>query len=136
MVNLVQYSILKSLTRYDNILVSRGDGYSLRAVQLRGEQSDEIEKKYKNAEVKFHATTRSPIEISDDTGYPLNSRFSLESFYEEGRDTFVYNLLEYDNVFIVTDCKNINEKGMINLISALEKSNNKNISLIKWGDGR
>ena len=95
-----------------------------------------IEKKYKNAEVKFHATTRSPIEISDDTGYPLNSRFSLESFYEEGRDTFVYNLLEYDNVFIVTDCKNINEKGMINLISALEKSNNKNISLIKWGDGR
>ena len=95
-----------------------------------------IEKKYKNAEVKFHATTRSPIEISDDTGYPLNSRFSLESFYEEGRDTFVYNLLEYDNVFIVTDSKNINEKGMINLISALEKSNNKNISLIKWGDGR
>lgn len=95
-----------------------------------------IEKKYKNAEVKFHATTRSPIEISDDTGYPLNSRFSLESLYEECRDTFVYNLLEYDNVFIVTDCKNINEKGMINLISALEKSNNKNISLIKWGDGR
>ncbi len=94
----------------------------------------EIEKKYKNTEVKFHATTRSPIEISDDKNYPLYSRFHLESFYEEGRNTFIYNLSEYDKVFVVTDSENINEKGLANILNALEKTGNKNIFLIKWGD--
>ena len=55
--------------------------------------------------VQMHATTRSPIGISDREGYPIRSGYSLDSFYEVGRQTFIYNLRKRDLVLIVTDAK-------------------------------
>ena len=55
--------------------------------------------------VQMHATTRSPIGICDREGYPIRSGFALNSFYEEGRQTFIYNLRKRDLVLIVTDAK-------------------------------
>ena len=55
--------------------------------------------------VQMHATTRSSIGISDREGYPIRSGFALNSFYEEGRQTFIYNLRKRDLVLIVTDAK-------------------------------
>lgn len=57
----------------------------------------------KSVPVWFHATTRSPIEISDFANYAISSRFSIASCYDSSRNTFIYNLRKYDKVFIITD---------------------------------
>lgn len=57
-----------------------------------------------NNKIYYHATTRSPIEVSDDSRYALKDRFKLRSCYEKERITYIYNLKKYDKIFIVTDC--------------------------------
>lgn len=69
-------------------------------------------------EVKFHATTRSPIEVSDEEGYVLKERYKLRSAYNAERTTFIYNLKRYDKVVIVTDCKPT-EEFVSDIVSAL-----------------
>ena len=66
---------------------------------------DRIKKRGLAGSVQMHATTRSPIGISECEGYPIRSGYSLDSFYEEGRQTFIYNLRKRDLVLIVTDAK-------------------------------
>ena len=83
--------------------------------------------------VRFHATTRSPIEVSLHGEYPLHTRYPLESLYQRGRRTFVYDLDRYDLVLIVTDADPINERGLVSLVGALERCGNSNIKLIQWG---
>lgn len=58
------------------------------------------------AEVYSHSTTRSPIGICRDESYPIREGYRIESFYEEGRETFIYCPAEYDLVIAVTDSKN------------------------------
>ena len=53
--------------------------------------------------VTFHATTRSPILTDINKEYPLQARFSLESFYEEERVTYIYNLRKYSQIIIISD---------------------------------
>ncbi|UYJ39798.1 MAG: TRSP domain-containing protein [Lachnospiraceae bacterium] len=53
--------------------------------------------------VKNHATTRSPIMVSNDRGYPLKNRAILESCYEKSRKTYLYNLEDYDLCVIMSD---------------------------------
>lgn len=93
-----------------------------------------IEKRKPNTQVSFHATTRSPIEISSDEKYPLHNRAMLDSIYGDNRRTFIYNLRKYDQVFIISDANNINRKGVYSICAAVEKYGNDNISLIIWGD--
>jgi len=81
-------------------------------------------------EVKFHATTRSPIEISDGEGYPLQTRHPLLSLYDETRQTFIYNLKKYDHVIIVTDAYPVVQKGLDSLLAALKEVGNEDIRLI------
>ena len=83
-------------------------------------------------EIKFHATTRSPILPSQEKEYPLKSRFELESLYERGRKTFIYNLEKYDKVFIIHDSKNLNINGLNNLLNALYSVGNRDISVVHW----
>lgn len=93
-----------------------------------------IEEKYPETEVKFHATTRSPIEVSSAEEYPLHRRTPLESLYEKDRKTFIYNLDRYDLVCIITDAVKLNPAGVHSLVGALEKLGNSNITFIKWGE--
>lgn len=94
----------------------------------------EIEADYPESTVRFHATTRSPIEVSQDADYPLNHRDELDSLYEAGRKTFIYNLQRYDRVLVVTDAQDVNIQGLNSLITALKRQGNDEISLIRWGD--
>lgn len=87
------------------------------------------------ASVHFHATTRSPIEVSTDAGYPLHNRCVFDSQYEVGRRTYLYNLRKYDQVFIVTDAAKVNEAGLKSLIRALAEYGNDDITLIRWEEG-
>lgn len=80
-------------------------------------------------DVLFHATTRSPIVPSKQKDYPLFSRYSLESFYEKDRVTYIYNLKKYDNIYIITDSI-CNNKGINSLINVLKMEDNNNYRLI------
>ena len=93
-----------------------------------------LEKKYPGMTVRSHATTRSPIEVSLDSRYPLHSREPLESLYEKGRRTFIYDLDRYDQVIVATDAQNINEEGKRSLTGALRACGNTHITFVEWRD--
>lgn len=80
--------------------------------------------------VKVQATTRSPIVPSEKKGYPLNKRYELRSIYEDTRKTFIYNVEAYDKVFIMTDTEP--SYGADDIISTLQMTGNKDITLIRW----
>ena len=92
-----------------------------------------LEQERPDLQVRFHATTRSPIEVSPDPDYPLHSRETLVSLYDRSRRTFIYNLERYDRVLAVTDAAPCPE-GLGSLVAALRKHGNTNIALVKWGD--
>lgn len=83
-------------------------------------------------EVRFHATTRSPILSSPDPDYPLHNRAALDSFYAPGRPTFLYNLDRYDRVYVGTDAPVLNPGGVNSLLYALEVYGNPAVTLLRW----
>lgn len=87
----------------------------------------------KYAKVWFHAVTRSPIETSADEDYPLHGRTELDSLYEAGRRTFLYDLRGYDTAIIVTDAYRLNSSGAAGLVNALAGFGNDNIIILHWG---
>ncbi|GHU52140.1 hypothetical protein AGMMS49975_07350 [Clostridia bacterium] len=82
-------------------------------------------------DVKFQATTRSPILPCSERGYPLFSRYVLRSCYDGERKTYIYNLAKYDNVVIVTDAKE-GKRGLCDLCGALQSAGNTNITIYSW----
>lgn len=77
-----------------------------------------------------HSTTRSPIVAERSEGYPLRSRYQVESLYENGRRSFIYNTDEkYDLVLIVTDSekKDICIDRLLNAFSGCEE-----FVLVRW----
>ena len=71
------------------------------------------------AEVRMHATTRSPIGLCEVPGYPIASGWKLPSFYEEGRTTYVYELAPYDTVIVVSDTDKPDGRAIEALASVL-----------------
>lgn len=80
--------------------------------------------------VKFHATTRSPIAMSNDAEYPLNHRYELNSPYEFDRRTFVYNLTKYDSVIVVTEDEYVGA-GLMSVVATLNSMGNDNVIVVR-----
>ena len=61
----------------------------------------------RGVDVKFHATTRSPIALLNDgiqaENYVIKKGVKLPSIYYKDRVTYLYNIEEYDEVVLVTD---------------------------------
>ncbi|MGL5438001.1 MAG: phosphoribosyltransferase domain-containing protein [Lachnospiraceae bacterium] len=85
-------------------------------------------------QVRFHATTRSPIAVSLQDSYPLHTRYEGKSLYDKDRTTFLYDLSCYDQVLLITDANNGQTEGMNSVIQALAESQNKSITVIRWCD--
>lgn len=83
-------------------------------------------------DVVSHSTTRSPIEVSREEGYPLHSRVELPSVYDKDRSTFIYNLDEYDAVLVLTE-NLIKDVGIGCLVKALRVAGNKVIKVFEIG---
>ena len=81
-------------------------------------------------DVRFHATTRSPIAVSAETDYPLHTRYELNSLYDGGRTTYIYDLQKYDTVVIFTDAEGDIREGICSLIRALQLCGNDRIILV------
>ncbi|WP_124066698.1 phosphoribosyltransferase domain-containing protein [Clostridium sp. E02] len=114
------------LVQYKNILVLGTEEFMYPALFV-AEQIEQLDKK-----VRFHATTRSPIVVSNDENYPLHVRYQLASVYKEDRTTFVYDLEQYDIVLIITDSTCNNRNGLYGMINALHMCGNSNIYYIRW----
>jgi hypothetical protein len=82
-------------------------------------------------QVWSHSTTRSPIVVSMEEAYPLHSRYELKSVYDAERKTFLYDIEEYDRVFVVTDAPKEETAGRNTLINAL-RTKNDTITWIRW----
>ena len=82
-------------------------------------------------QVKFHATTRSPIIVSQEEQYPLHARYELCSLYDSDRKTFLYDIGTYGKVLVVTDADILDDKGMNSLLYAL-RVKNKDITVVRW----
>ena len=80
--------------------------------------------------VKFHATTRSPIAMSNDAEYPLHNRYELNSPYEFDRRTFVYDLAKYDSVVVVTEDEYVGA-GLMSIVATLNSLGSNNITIIR-----
>ena len=93
-----------------------------------------IEQEWSCAEVKFQATTRSPILPSSEENYPLSSRYELRSFYDNQRVVYIYNLKKYDKVIIIHDSIQNKRIGIKSLIAALKKNDCNDISIFQWGE--
>lgn len=85
----------------------------------------------KGCVVRCHSTTRSPIAVSADPGYPLRTRYELRSLYDPDRVTYIYDIGSYDRVFVITDAEGNENAGKNSLIHAIRKKNS-NIYLVRW----
>lgn len=81
--------------------------------------------------VKSHSTTRSPIAASVEADYPIFARYELPSAYDDSRQTYLYNVLDYDLVCIITDASKKHKDG-INALVSLFSEHTKNIIVIRW----
>ncbi|MCI9121081.1 MAG: phosphoribosyl transferase [Oscillibacter sp.] len=54
------------------------------------------------AQVRCHATTRSPIGVSGAPGYPIREGWRLPSLCDANRTAYLYNLDHYDAVLLVS----------------------------------
>jgi len=73
------------------------------------------------AEVRCHATTRSPIGISEREGYPITNGYRINSFYNRVRVTYIYNLEKYDRTIVVTDSSYDTAKAARGLFAAIRE---------------
>lgn len=84
--------------------------------------ANKIEENFPEKEIKFHATTRSPILVSEADNYPLIKRNKLISFYDENRVTYVYNLKDYDLAIVLSDSKNVSQRAVEALLGAVNRA--------------
>lgn len=71
--------------------------------------------------VSCHSTTRSPIGVNSSIDYPIQNGFRLRSFYENERETYIYNLRSYDIVLVLTDAPFIDEIAAKELTSIMNQ---------------
>ena len=82
--------------------------------------------------VRYHATTRSPIEVSREENYPLHERFELRSLYDKDRVTYIYELKKYSEVLVITDAVSEQSEGISSLVNALKEKGNMKIHIVRW----
>lgn len=85
-------------------------------------------------QVRFHATTRSPIMVSGEPDYPLHTRYRLSSLYDHNRTTYLYNLQKYDKALVITDSDCANRAGMQQITDAFIQNDTTDITYIIWKD--
>lgn len=125
-------SINKAIESHDAILKQAHDILVLGTEECMYpaiEVASALEKTYPDTKVVCHSTTRSPIAVSKGEGYPLTSAYAIKSVYNEDRDTYIYNLRQYDKVIVITEVGT----NPTDLVNALTFTGNKDITVVKIG---
>lgn len=94
----------------------------------------ELERLGRGWQVFCHATTRSPIGISDGEGYPIRSGGRLPSFYAPDRTTYIYQVDKYDWVIVVSDTPVEGTEALCALLSAFPLEPETKVFYIQGGE--
>ena len=94
-----------------------------------------VSERFPDCEVRVHATTRSPIVPHNNPNYPIRNRAMLESFYEAGRTTYVYNLGPYDRALVVCDGLDSRSRGPEELVRELAAWGCRDVRIARWTRG-
>lgn len=81
--------------------------------------------------VYYHSLTRSPIIPIESKDYPINNKYSFESFYNENIN-YVYNLKEYDykECFLFMEVKKDEEK-VKEFLKILKSAGIKRVNIVR-----
>ncbi len=120
-------AVKEDLNRTDDVLVMGTEEFMYPAIAAAREME---ERKIVNS-VRCHSTTRSPIGINGSEDYPIKNGYKIPSFYESGRDTYIYDLRKYDKVIIITDSRSDITEAKSKISAALANSGNKNIVFVR-----
>jgi hypothetical protein len=63
-----------------------------------------LELEQRGVDVHVQSTTRSPVLPCDEAPYAIRSAIAFPSTEDNARTAFLYNLREYDEIVVVTDC--------------------------------
>ena len=103
---------------HDDILILGNEEFMYEGL-LFGKQLEDM----LHANVKFHATTRSPIDVNTNSTYPLHERYELISCYDNNRTTYLYDIKKYNCVIVMVESKYLNQNGLDTLLCALNQKN-------------
>lgn len=92
-----------------------------------------LERRRGDCRVLCHATTRSPIGVSGEVGYPIRSGGRLPSFYQPERTTYIYNVDRYDGVIVVSDTPAEGTQALRALLAAFPLGRDARIFYIQGG---
>lgn len=92
-----------------------------------------LEQQGMDGSVRCHATTRSPIGICTQEGYPIFSGSKIPSFYEENRTTYIYDTDVYDVVIVVSDTPVKGTKALAGLIAAFPLQKDAQVFYVQGG---
>lgn len=93
----------------------------------------EIERSRLAAAVSCHATTRSPIGICDDPSYPIRSGYKIHSFYDAGRETYIYDLAAYDMAVVFSDNSSSDAQARADISKVLRENGCQRVLFIEGG---
>lgn len=116
--------ILSNLSVCGNVLVLGVEEFMYPALWFAKQLED------KGCSVHFHATTRSPIAVSEEKDYPLHCRFCMSSVNAPDRKTYLYNVTAYDHVFVFVEKNYATQVGMDELKEVLTACGNHKIQFI------
>lgn len=105
--NKVMTQILSDITPNDVVDVIGTEEYMLYPLMIAQDIKSSI-----GCSVTYHATTRSPIVISDIKGYCIKNGIKLNSFYDDHRETYLYNLNDDVTLYVVITDSHMISDGM------------------------
>lgn len=92
-----------------------------------------LERDERGFQVYCHATTRSPIGICTRPEYPIFSGSRLESFYEKGRTTYLYDTADYDAIIVLSDTPIEGTEALCSLLGAFPPRSDRQIFYVQGG---
>lgn len=115
-----------NICKTDDVLIIGTEEFMYPAIKV----ALEFESQQVANSVYCHSTTRSPIGVNDNEGYPIRNGYKICSFYDKKRETYIYNLRKYDKIIIITDGYGNPSKAIASIKAALAHYGNNKIFFI------
>lgn len=85
------------------------------------------------AAVSWHATTRSPIGVCTQPGYPVTCGYQVHSFYSDSRNTYLYNMQPYDLAIVLSDTAHPAPRALRDVAEAVRRHGCRKLLYIQGG---
>jgi hypothetical protein len=113
---------LEVTNKEDNILVLGSEEFMYVPMMFAKEMEGNI---------YYHSTSRSPIIENQNQNYPINTKFKLNSFYNEETVNYVYNLEknDYKECFLFVELRQ-DKKNYEKIINIFKQTNIEKLNIV------